>query len=211
MKKATLTNQIPKMKVCRICKDKFTPNRPLQVLCSVKCSYKYVEILQDKKRKAEKAEGYEKLKTHSDYSKELQIEINTIARLIDEGVPCISSLRDGGKRDGGHRFSCGANPNIRFNLLNIYSQTAEQNRFKSGNPDGFDRGISIMYGDEYLKEVHELKLKYPTLKLSIPELISAKVIAKKIVRHLKLDNKTYSALERIELRKKFNNMIGICK
>jgi len=206
-----IQDKIPKQKVCKVCKAKYTPNRPLQMLCSVKCSYKYVEILNKKKARKEKQEGYERLMTHSDWSNELQKIMNHIARLIDKDVPCISSLRMGGKIAGGHRFSVGANPQLRFNLLNIHAQSFEQNSHKSGNPDGYDKGLLELYGSEYLETVHELKTKYTTLKLTIPELIQAKSKASKVVSALKKLDSTYAPKMRIELRRKFNEQIGIYK
>ena len=186
----------------------------LHVYCSVPCSVKGTQ----KKREEKEARAWavkkkawgEDLKTHSDWSKELQIEINTIARLIDKDSLCVSSLTKlNDKFDAGHRFSCGAFPQLRFNLLNIHAQSVHQNQYLSGNPDGYDHGLSSLYGDEYLQEVHDLRTKYKTLKLSIPELIKAKKRAKKIVLTLKKVDCTYTPIQRIELRKQINSEIGI--
>lgn len=199
------------------CKKKFEPRSNSQLVCDYECYVKFTaentakaNYEANKKWKERQKEGYEKLKTHSDWSGELQIEINTIARLIDKGAPCISSLRNGNEQmQGGHRFSCGAFPQLRFNLFNIHGQTASENMYNSGNPDGYDFGMRCMYGDQYCADVHYLKKQYPTLKLTIPELIQAKSKAKKIVAELKKLDLVYPPKVRIELRREYNDRLKI--
>jgi hypothetical protein len=199
-----------KVKKCKICKESYQPTQPLSMVCSSACAFQYMNNQKQKNWNKKKSEMRNELKTHSDWSKELQIEINTIARLIDKSTLCISSLKPlNDKFDAGHRFSVGAYPALRFNLLNIHAQSVNQNQYLSGNPDGYDHGLSSVYGDEYLQGVHELKLKYPVLKLTIPELIQAKSRAKKIVKALKALDLVYPTALRIELRKKYNKKIGI--
>lgn len=198
----------PKLKKCPVCKEKKQPFPG--TVCSYECSIKYMEAKKQKAWTKEKSERRDKLKTHSDWSRELQIEINTIVRLIDKGSVCISSLRPlNDKYDAGHRYSVGAFPNLRYNLLGIHAQSVHDNQYKSGNPDGYDNGLKELYGAEYLAEVYGLKEKYPVLKLTIPELIEAKARAKKIVRSLRLANTTYGPKIRILLRKKYNAKLGI--
>ncbi len=204
-----------KPKKCIICTEWFSPRfKTTEKCCSVSCAITHATNLREKKDKLnwqkEKKKRTDELKTHSDWSKELQIEVNTIVRLIDKGAPCISSLRNGNEQmQGGHRFSVGAFPQLRFNLFNIHGQTASENMYNSGNPDGYDHGLSCIYGDKYLKEVHGLKKKYPILKLSITELIHAKARAKKIVKGLKELNATFTPEQRIELRRKYNKILNI--
>ena len=198
-------------RTCNVCKVKFTPQyNSVQPCCSIECAVKSTEQQREKAWKKEKKIRREGLKTHSHWSKELQIEVNTIVRLIDKGAPCISSLRNGVEQiQAGHRFSVGAFPALRFHLDNIHAQTAAENNYNSGNPDGFDHGLSCIYGDEYMEAVHELKLKYPVLKLTIPELVRAKARAKKIVKELKMLGLVYPARVRIELRREYNKRLGI--
>ena len=204
-----------KPKKCIVCTEWFTPKyKTTEKCCGISCAITHATNLREKKDKLnwqkEKKKRTDELKTHSDWSKELQIEVNTIVRLIDKGAPCISSLRNGNEQmQAGHRFSCGAFPQLRFNLFNIHGQTASENMYNSGNPDGYDHGLSCIYGDKYLKEVHGLKKKYPILKLSIPELIHAKARAKKIVKGLKELNATFTPEQRIELRRKYNKILQI--
>jgi len=209
-----IINKLPKQRKCLLksCKDKFTPLRNGQTVCSAECGYKYAQEQKEKSWKKRKSEMNNELKTHSDWSKELQIEINTIVRLIDRGAPCVSSLRQGSEQiHAGHRWSVGAFPSIRFHLNNNHAQTAEQNNYQSGNPDGYDHGLSCMYGDEYLQMVHELPKKYPVLKPTIPELIEYKARAKKIVKELKTIDLIYPPEVRILLRLKYNDRLAIYK
>lgn len=163
-----------------------------------------------KEQKKVDSETREGLKTLSDYSKELQKEINTIVRLIDKGFVCISTgkpLND--KFDAGHFFSVGSNPTLRFNLLNIYAQSVYANQYLSGDQINFINGINEYYGKGLKSIVLRLKSDYKIIKLSKEELKEKIIIARSIVKHLKVENKTYNSVERIELRKKFNKMIGI--
>jgi len=208
-----IINKLPKQRKCLLksCRDKFTPLRNGQTVCSAECGYKYAQEQKEKSWKKQKSETKDKMKTHSDWCNELQPRINLIARLIDKDQPCISSLRMEGKMAGGHRFSVGAHPSLRFNLLNIHQQSFKDNSHLSGNPDGYDHGLSCVYSDTYLEMVHELPKKYPLLKLTIPELIAANSKAKKIVNELKKLDMVYPPEVRILLRLKYNDRLAIYK
>jgi len=207
-------DKIPKQRTCLLksCKCKFTPLRNSQTVCSPVCGYRYAQEQKEKTWRKRKTVLRDEIKTHSDWTKELQIEINTIVRLIDKGSVCVSSLKPlNDKYDAGHRFSCGAFPSLRFHLNNIHAQSVHNNQYLSGNPDGYDHGLECLYGELYLNQVHELKAKYPELKLTIPELIEAKERAKKIVKELKTIDMTYTPEMRVILRDKYNNRLGIYK
>jgi len=121
------------MPKCKNCLIKFTPTRFLQKYCMLneECTDASIKAVLDNNRKLadkkvadkwkeEKKEMVEKLKTLSDYKKDLEIEINAIVRLIDKGHDCISGGFKDYKMHAGHLYSVGAFPSIRFNLLNIY-------------------------------------------------------------------------------------------
>ena len=199
------------MKVCKNCKTKFVPAyNSLQQACSVKCAIELSKKKSQKEWRIEKKVLKEKLKTHSDYEKDLQVEINSIVRLIDRGVGCIATGARTGKANAGHYISVGANNTIRFNLLNIYLQSEHSNTYKAADTHRYREGIIRMYGKDLLEEMDALN-QLKTIKLTIPELKEKTVIARSIVKHLKLEDKEYLPEERIELRRKFNNMIGIYK
>lgn len=203
-----------KPKKCKFCKNTYTPTKPLSVVCSATCAFGLARINGLKKMeneiKTKRKEQKEKLKGSGDYKRELQTIINHIARLIDEGCPCISSGRLTGKMSGGHRFAVGGWSNLRFNLLNIWIQSFKDNHHLSGSPTNYD--INLMRMGIY-DLVHDLPSIYPTIKLSIDDLKEAIIKAKHIRKGLIDMNKTEklprSYERRIELRTQFNKYIGI--
>ena len=79
----------------------------------------------------------------------------------------------------------------------------------SGDQINFINGIKENYGSGLKSIVLRLKSDYKVIKLSKEDLKEKIIITRSIVKHLKIENKTYNSVERIELRKKFNKMIGI--
>jgi hypothetical protein len=204
-----------KDKACRKCKGIFSPRVPLQTSCSVTCA---IELAKEKAKKKEgkdwkerKIEGLEKLKTKSDFEKDLEREVNHIVRLIDKGHECISTGRSKYIVNAGHYFSVGSNPSIRYNLLNIFSQSVDDNMYRGGNPRQYKIGLEETFGFEVAEEIEGLKLKYKELHLSIPELKETIKVARKCVRDLKKaeSDKPYTTEERIELRRFYNSVLNI--
>ena len=162
------------------------------------------------KEKAIKSDLREKLKTLSDYAKELQKEINTIVRLIDKGGCCISTLKPlNDKFDAGHMYSVGSNPALRFHLDNIHAQSVYANQYLSGDQINYLNGLSYFYGIEYKDYILDLKSRYKVLKLSKEDYIEKINVAKKIVSELKFEFRPFDNEERLKLRKKFNERLGI--
>lgn len=208
---------------CLNCKDKFVAKRFLQKHCekeecvdaSVKYAMEKSKALNEKKIKddwkKEKKEIKEKIKTLTDWNNELQKEINLIVRLIDHGHPCMSSQRPLGKSfDAGHIYSRGGNPQIRFHLFNIFAQSVHDNQWKSGNQLEFVDGIEKTFGTE-LKD-YCLSLKgLPELRLSKEEISEKISTARGIVKWLRLQDREFTTQERISLRHKFQEQLGIHK
>jgi len=97
----------------------------------------------------EKSELKAKLKTHSEWLKDLQAIFNTYIRERDKGKPCISCdtpLK--GKFDAGHFFSVGAYPNIRFNEDNVHGQCVYCNQHKHGNINEYAIRLPYRIGQE---------------------------------------------------------------
>jgi hypothetical protein len=202
---------------CLNCKQKFTPTRFLQKHCSsencLDASIQYardkVKQKQSKEWQKEKKSLRSSLKTLTDWNNDLQKEVNLIVRLIDKGHPCISSQRNLGKNfDAGHLYSRGSSPQIRFHLFNIFAQSVHDNQYKSGNGLDFIDGIEKTFGTEIKDYCLSLKGLSET-KLTIEELKEKISIGRGIVKWLKLQDKTFTTLERIELRKEFNEKLGI--
>ena len=204
----------PKPKKCKHCKNEYVPRASTQTSCSWQCAISLTNIAiqkkYDKEAKVQKAEMKERIKTSSDYKGDLQKIVNHIARLIDEGAPCISSGRSSGKMSGGHRWACGGWDNLRFNLMNIWIQSFHDNHHLSGNPSGYDK---------FLKEagiyelVMDLNVTYPMMRWKDYDIKEKIVIARQIVKELKEANQVDSLPRktdlRIELRVKYNKLLGI--
>jgi len=211
------------MAKCSICGTKFTPKfSSLEKCCSetdcrVKWSMQVVskqKIAKEKKAKQEytkeKLEAKEKLKTISEWKKELQIEINSIVRAIDKGYPCIATGSFDGKVNAGHYIGTLANPTIRFHLENIWLQSEHSNTWKSGDTIRYQQGIVSLYGKDYLEYMNSLQSIEP-IKLSIQDVKEKIPIARSILKWIKLQDRKFSLEERISLRRKFNNDLGIYK
>lgn len=159
---------------------------------------------------AEKKIIKDKIKTLSEYAKELQKEVNTIVRLIDKGTQCISTLKPlNEKYDAGHFYSVGSNPSLRFNLDNIHAQSVYANQYLSGDQMNYLNGLSDVYGLEYKDYVISLKGSYKVIKLTIEEIKDKINISKGIVKWLKLQDRKFTIKERIEFRKEYNLKLGI--
>lgn len=164
----------------------------------------------NKEQRAWRKEAIEKLKTLSDWKNDLQADINLIARLIDKGQPCIATGKYEGKMAGGHFIAVGANQTIRFNLLNIHIQSFHSNSWKGGDNHRYREGVKKVYGQAVLDEMEALQ-STPVIKLTVDEIREKISIAKQIVKELKAADETYTPQERIELRKKINERLGIYK
>jgi hypothetical protein len=171
----------------------------------------FVKAEKSKQWNKEKKEIRTKLKTKSEYEKDLQVLINKIVRLIDKNTVCISTQKPlNDKFDAGHFYSVGSSPELRFNLFNIYAQSVYANQYLSGDQINFMNGLEAIYSKEVKDMVLNLKVDYKPLKLQIIDIEKAIQVAKSIVKHLELENKPmYTPQERIFLRGKFNKMIGI--
>lgn len=213
------------MPSCSICQTKFKPKySSLEKWCSHDCEIEYkvkqglkaAEKYRKEKKKEwhqEKKERKENLKKHGDFENELEDEIRAIVRLIDFGCRCTSCNAElGGKNQAqaGHRWAVGSYNNLRYNLMGIFIQGVCCNKWKSANIDGYDEGIKNIYGEDVFRHVkEEMRALYPIVKLSIPELKEKTAIAKQIVKELKKLDMAYPPKIRIELRKKYNERIGI--
>ena len=203
-----------KDKKCKVCQEKFIPIQFAQNVCSSICAIKHSKNLKLAKElkdwKVEKAILKNKLKTLSDYAKDLQKEVNTIVRLIDKDTQCISTLKPlNNKYDAGHFYSVGSNPTLRFNLDNIHAQSVYANQYLSGDQMNYLNGLSEVYGSDYKEYVISLKSVYKVLKLSKEDYTDKITVARGLIKWLKLQDRKFTVPERIELRKKFNDSIGI--
>ena len=206
------------MRKCRNCKVKFNPRFKTTENYCWNSECKEVEInlfFENKKKKESKDWKKEKkaikqrLKTHSDFEKELQILINRIVLLIDKDHDCMSCPNNG-RPNAGHYHSVGSNNSLRFNLINNWKQCVHCNQHKSGNIIGYDEGLIKEYGKSFWEFIKfQIKRDYPLIKLSKEDLEEKKSVARGIIKWLELQDKTYTSMERVRLREKFNTQLGI--
>lgn len=181
-------------------KTKIQGNKKIQ-------KYQKKEESQEREEKAQKM--VDSMSPDKYRAKYVQPIINEIARLIDNGQPCIASGSMSGKMSGGHFWSVGSNRTTCLNLHNIHIQSFHSNSALGGDNIRYREGIIKTYGIAYMEQIEALKLLKP-IKLSKEELIEIKKIASEIRNGLKkYPERTFSPIERIELREQINQRIGI--
>lgn len=185
----SLVAKPPRPKKCRVCPEKFTPRKALQIVCSPACALLHAQRQGEKQRKAldkieRKAirEAKERVKPRSAYMREAQAAFNAWVRERDAEQPCISCGRHHqGKYDAGHYRSVGSNPALRFEPLNCHKQCVPCNQHKSGNAIEYRIGLVARVGAEtvaWLEEPHEPK------RYSIDDLKAIKAKYKALTREL---------------------------
>lgn len=184
--------------------------------CSKDCVTEYFKTNPDKIIEASKQETEksfrrairEERKQIINYKAKLQTKVQELARLIDHDLPCLARVIRG-QMHGGHIFSKGSSPNMRFNLHNIHRQSAQSNHWQ--NDDALLReGLKNEYGQEYLDFIISLR-QTPPVKLNNKDYENLYSIACKIANSLKrnIPDKPYTKSERIELRNDINKSLGI--
>lgn len=133
-----------KAKKCKnpACGVSFKPSfSTAQKVCSWACGLAIKEVNQEKARKSlaqiERKEikaRKERLKSRADHMREAQVVFNEWIRLRDAALPCVSCGRHHeGQYHAGHYRTVGANPELRFEPLNVWKQCAPCNNHKSGD------------------------------------------------------------------------------
>jgi hypothetical protein len=175
-----------KMKKCRVCKEPFMPRTTIQPCCyKYECQVTYATAYalkaETRRKSAERKktrEAKERIKTRSERLKEAQQWFNKYIRLRDMEAPCISCGRfHSGQYHAGHYRTVGANPELRFNELNVHKQCSACNNHLSGNivqyrmalvrKIGLD-AVAMLEGKHEAKhytneEIDEIKAKYKSL------------------------------------------------
>ncbi len=123
------------------CNNRFIPDRPFVRWCSPQCGVHIADEMKAKKAAKEAREvrwavrqAREKAKTRSEHMKEAQAAFNAYIRARDAHLPCVSCGRHHqGQWHAGHYRTVGANPELRFNELNVWRQCAPCNDHLHGN------------------------------------------------------------------------------
>ena len=202
---------------CKHCREKFETKVFLQKFCMIhdECISAFVEFAKQvnvkkvkKENALEKSILKEKLKTLSEWKKDLQTEINTLVREIDKGHPCIATGSYDGKKNAGHYISVGSNQTLRFHLENIFLQSEHSNSWKAGDTIRYQQGIINTFGQEYMDYMNLLQSITP-IKLAIEDIKPKIPLVRSLIKWVKLQDKKFSNEERIFLRKQFNEKINI--
>lgn len=164
----TLQSKPPRAKKCRVpeCGASFVPARLGQAVCSPACAILDAPNSQDKARKAladvgrkELRAAKERVKPKGQYMREAQTAFNAWVRLRDAVLPCISCGRSHeGQYHAGHYLTVGANPELRFEPLNVHKQCAPCNNHLSGNLVNYRISLLQRIGAEavaFLEGPHE--------------------------------------------------------
>lgn len=190
-----MRNKPPKQHQCKECGGYYVKSQSTQQVCSMKCAIAFSKRkAEEKRKKQEKSdrleasrrmrERKEKLKSRSDWLKDLQRVFNEFIRLRDVNLPCISCGRyHNGQYHAGHYRSVGACPELRFNEDNVHKQCSACNSHLSGNILEYRLGLIEKIG---LERVEFLERKdHPPLKLSVEEIKALIKVYRAKVRELK--------------------------
>ena len=190
-----MRNKLPKQHKCKECDGYYVKSQSTQQVCSMKCAIAYSKRkAEEKRKKQEKSDRLEasrrmrdrkeKLKSRSDWLKDLQRVFNEFIRLRDVDLPCISCGRyHNGQYHAGHYRSVGACPELRFNEDNVHKQCSACNSHLSGNILEYRLGLIEKIG---LERVEFLERKdHPPLKLSVEEIKELIKVYRAKVRELK--------------------------
>ncbi|MBB3239168.1 hypothetical protein FHW68_000640 [Pseudomonas sp. Tn43] len=182
-----------KAKKCKnpACGVSFKPSfSTAQKVCSWACGLAIKDVNQEKARKSlaqvERKEikaRKEKLKSRADHMRETQVVFNEWIRLRDAALPCVSCGRHHeGQYHAGHYRTVGANPELRFEPLNVWKQCAPCNNHKSGDIVNYRIELVKRIGADkvdWLEGPHELK------RYTIEELKTIKAEYRAKTRELK--------------------------
>lgn len=206
-KKTTVT------KSCKVCRTRFEREKHMTWIswCSNACSdvliAKTLKKIRDEAWKKQKEEIKKNLgiKPAKQSQDPLQKEVNKIARLIDKNRRCLARPNEAQKQplEGGHIYSVGSYPSLRYHLWNVHGQSHKSNAILGGEPLLMLEGIERRYGIEKRNEIEALKKRYPVLKMTKDEKTEAASKARKIIKDIEL-GKVYT-------RDEVNEILGIYK
>ncbi|PNG32213.1 hypothetical protein A1395_22155 [Pseudomonas protegens] len=192
-RKTPLASGGPRRKRCPSCRVMFTPARVSQAVCGeIECAIAHGQsekgqasarkALADVERREIKVRK-ERLKSRADHLREAQAVFNEWVRLRDADLPCVSCGRHhDGQYHAGHYRTVGANPEIRFEPLNVWKQCAPCNTHLSGNLVNYRLSLLERIGAEKLAW---LEGPHPACKRTIEEIKAIKAEYREKIKELK--------------------------
>lgn len=157
----------PRKKKCKNCREWFTPEREMQSTCNITCAIAYANKDEVKQKEINKKKRAFKQSDKSKLRETAQFWFNKFIRLRDKDEPCISCGHTQGRQfHAGHYKPAGANPQLRFNELNVHKQCSICNNYKSGNLAEYRKNLIKKIG---IKNVEALEQDKSTKKYSIED------------------------------------------
>lgn len=181
----------PKTKRCKVCRETFTPSKPMQKVCGYECATQVAKLAHDKRiaavarddRRETKAK-LEKLKTRADWAREAQAEVNKYVRLRDAHLGCVSCDKPAswdGQWHASHFRSVGSASAVRFHLWNVHKSCSVCNNWKSGNLSEYEPRLRAKIGDS---SVDWLRTQNKVVIYSVEYLKRLKAVFAKKARRL---------------------------
>lgn len=170
-------------KKCKVCKEVFEPRSTLQTVCGLLCAIKLSEKQKVKNERLVYKLQKEKLKSRSDWLKDAQSIFNSYIRKRDDSLACISCGRHHhGQYHAGHYRTVGANPELRFEVLNVHKQCSVCNNHLHGNLINYRINLINKIGYE---KVEWLESKHEPKKYTVEEIKEIILKYKKLTKELK--------------------------
>lgn len=173
------------MRKCIICKTKFVPRfNSMQKCCeNPACVIEAARKQRSKQDKQEVKQMKERIKTASDWKRDLRIVFHKYIRLRDQDKPCIScGTKLIGKYDAGHFYSRGAFPNLAFDPFNVHAQCVRCNQHLSGNLIEYSINLPFRIGHVEFERLRARRNERASL--SIPELKNLIIKYKHLIKNL---------------------------
>ena len=128
-----------KQKICKLCKNKFTPQRQLQSTCSFDCAIEYSKVLEAKRAAAKKTDARVALREFKKSDKPVLLQLaqklfNQYIRQRDSHLPCIScSTTNDIQYHASHFKPAGGYSYLRFDENNVHKSCVRCNSHLAGN------------------------------------------------------------------------------
>lgn len=177
------------MPTCKTCKDKFIPKYFLQKYCMVhdECIKAFSTwVGEQNKKKIDKAikqdikERKEKLMSHKDYIKLLQVVFNTYIRLRDKHLPCISCGTFKAEEFHAGHYIATTYQYLRFDEANVHKQCSKCNTYLRGNSIPYRIELIKRIG---LKEVERIENdRHKRLEMTITQIKEKMIHYKKLIK-----------------------------
>lgn len=184
-------------KTCKICRIKFVPSRPMQVVCGPQCANAYAwrektkaEVVAAREDRKTVRLRKDAIKTRREWIREAQVAFNAYIRERDRNKSCICCVEPlagvqgstGGLFDCGHYRSVGSAPHLRFDERNAHGQRKQCNRYGAGRAVDYRLGLIQRIG---MEEVESVESDNKSRKWSVDELKAIIATYKQKLKELK--------------------------